>query len=128
MIENENLQPDEFAEMQRHCEIGYRIAKSAPDLNHVADWILKHHEWWNGQGYPLGLKGEDIPLECRILSIADAYDAMTSHRPYRKAMSHDKAVRELKRCAATQFDPQLVQAFIKVVEKNRLMVDIRNQQ
>jgi len=111
------LTADEFTEMQRHCEIGYRIAKSAPDLNYVADWILKHHEWWDGQGYPLGLQGEEIPLECRILAITDAYDAMTSHRPYRKAMLHEEALQELKKCANIQFDPQLVQAFIKVIEE-----------
>ncbi|SFG12345.1 PAS domain S-box-containing protein/diguanylate cyclase (GGDEF) domain-containing protein [Desulfotomaculum arcticum] len=111
------LTSEEFSEMQRHCEIGYRIAKSAPDLNPIADWILKHHEWWNGLGYPLGLKGEDIPLECRILAIADAYDAMTNNRPYRKAMSNTQAIYELKNCASIQFDPRLVQAFIKVLEQ-----------
>ena len=109
--------PEESAQMKRHCEIGYRIAQSAPDLVPIADWILKHHEWWNGNGYPLGLKGEEIPLECRILAIADAYDAMTNNRPYRKALSHDDAVRELKRCAGTQFDPNLVDVFIEVAEK-----------
>ena len=94
------LEPDEVIEMRRHCEIGHRIAQSSPDLLPVADWVLKHQEWWNGGGYPLGLAGERIPIECRILSIADAYDAMTSDRPYRKAMSHAAAVAELRRCAA----------------------------
>ncbi len=110
----------EVAEMRRHCEIGYFIAISPPDLMPVADWILKHHEWWNGKGYPLGLKGEEIPLECRILAIADAYDAMTNDRPYRKAMSHKEAVAELKKCAGTQFDPDLVPLFIKIVEGRKL--------
>lgn len=104
----------ELPEMKRHCEIGYRIAQSVPDMLPVADWILKHHEWWNGEGYPLGLKGEDIPLECRILAIVDAYDAMTNDRPYRKAMSHWLALVELKRCAGTQFDPRLVSMFLKL--------------
>ena len=72
---------EEKIEMQRHSEIGHRIAQSAPDLTPISDWVLKHHEWWDGQGYPLGLAGEDIPLECRMLAIADAYDAMTSDRP-----------------------------------------------
>ncbi|MFX4262329.1 PAS domain S-box protein [Pelotomaculum propionicicum] len=103
----------ETKEMRRHCEIGHRIAQSAPDLALIADWILKHHEWWNGKGYPIGLKEEEIPLECRILAIADAYDAMTSDRPYRGALSHEEAVAELKRCAGTQFDPRLVKKFIK---------------
>ncbi|MEW6574513.1 MAG: diguanylate cyclase, partial [Bacillota bacterium] len=108
------LTPEETSEMHRHCEIGYRIAQSSPDLLPIADWILKHHEWWNGQGYPLGLKGEEIPLECRILAVADAYEAMTSDRPYRRAMSHDEAVAELKRYAGTQFDPQIVDKFLEV--------------
>ncbi len=109
--------PEEHTEMQWHCEIGHRIALSAPDLSPIVDLILKHHEWWNGQGYPLGLKGDEIPVECRILAIADAYDAMTSDRPYRKAESHEKAVNELRRCAGTQFDPELVSKFIEVMEE-----------
>ncbi|MEW6275286.1 MAG: PAS domain S-box protein [Bacillota bacterium] len=110
------LTPEEAKEMQRHCEIGHRIALSAPDLAPIADFILKHHEWWNGQGYPLGLKGEEIPLECRILAIADAYDAMTSDRPYRRKMADEEAVAELKRCAGTQFDPRLVEKFVAAIE------------
>ncbi len=111
------LTPEEISEMQLHCEIGYRIAMSVADLVPIADWILKHHEWWNGKGYPLGLKGEEISLECRILAIADAYDAMTNDRPYRKAMSYEEALAELRRGAGTQFDPNLVQLFIQMLEK-----------
>ncbi len=103
--------------MQRHTEIGHRIAVSSPELAHISDWILMHHEWWDGNGYPLGIKGEEIPIECRILAIVDAYDAMTKDRPYRAAMSHEEAIAELKRCAGTQFDPFLVELFLKVLEE-----------
>lgn len=102
----------EMEEMRGHSEIGHRIARSSPDLLPIADLILKHHEWWDGTGYPLGLSGNDIPLECRILAIADAYDAMTSDRPYRRAMSHESAITELKRYANRQFDPDLIEKFI----------------
>jgi diguanylate cyclase (GGDEF)-like protein/PAS domain S-box-containing protein len=110
------LTDEEYEEMKGHCEIGFRIAQSVPDLHPIAEWILKHHERWDGGGYPQGLSGEDIPLPCRILAIADAYDAMTSNRPYRNAMAKREAVQELQRCAGTQFDPDLVDQFIKIVE------------
>ncbi|MGQ9558194.1 MAG: CHASE4 domain-containing protein [Desulfurispora sp.] len=105
----------ELAEMRRHCETGYRIAQAIPELQPVAEWILKHHEWWNGQGYPLGLRGEEIPLPCRLLAIADAYDAMTSHQPYRPALSPEHAAAEIKRCAGTQFDPALAELFLTAI-------------
>ena len=111
------LTEEEWQHMRRHCEIGHRIASSVPDLEPIADYILKHHEWWDGQGYPLGLSGRDIPLPCRILSVVDAYDAMTSDRPYRKAMTREEALAELKRCAGTQFDPELVEQFSQLLER-----------
>ncbi len=106
----------EKKEIQRHCEIGYRITRSLTDFLPIADWILKHHEWWNGKGYPLGLVGQDIPIECRILAIVDAFDAMTSDRPYRKAMSSESAIKELKRCAGIQFDPTLIEKFLFLLD------------
>ncbi|WP_040411887.1 HD domain-containing phosphohydrolase [Desulfosporosinus sp. OT] len=115
LFKSGRLNSEEFKEMQRHSEIGHRIAQSAPDLLPIADHILRHHEWWNGKGYPLGLKADAIPLECRILAIADAYDAMTSDRPYRKALSQEEAFRELNKNVGIQFDPQLVPIFIKVI-------------
>lgn len=114
-----SLNSKEKREIERHCEIGYRIARSAPELAPIADMILKHHEWWNGEGYPLQLKGEEIPLLCRIMAIIDAYDALTNDRPYRKAMSHQQAVQELKRCAGTQFDPSLVSKFLRFIEDRK---------
>ena len=111
-----SLSPEEQLEMQRHCEVGHRIAQSVPDITLIADRILKHHEWWNGQGYPLGISGDDIPLDCRIFAIADAYDAMTSDRPYRKAMSCKDAKAELERCKGVQFDPHLVDKFAGILQ------------
>lgn len=106
------LTGEERIEMQRHSEIGYRIALAAPELAPIAEWILKHHEWWDGTGYPLGLRGTDIPLECRILGIVDAYDAMVNDRPYRGALSEEDAIAELRRFAGRQFDPGLTALFI----------------
>jgi diguanylate cyclase (GGDEF)-like protein len=108
---------EEKLKMQRHTEIGHRIALSSPELAHISDWILLHHEWWDGNGYPLGIKGEKIPLECRILAVVDAYDAMTEDRPYHSAMTHQEAAAELKRCAGTQFDPYVVEMLLNVLEE-----------
>ncbi len=111
------LDEEEWEVMRKHPEKGYRIALSSSDLAGISDLILRHHERWDGKGYPLGIEGKDIPLECRILSIVDAYDAMTSDRPYRKALSREEAVKELLRCAGTQFDPGMVEVFLKVLEE-----------
>jgi len=108
------LTESEWELIRRHPEIGERIALSVPDLNNVAETILSHHEHWNGMGYPQGLKGEQIPLLSRILAIADAYDTMTNGRPYKKAISHREAVKEIEKCAGTQFDPQLVALFVEI--------------
>lgn len=108
------LSPEEMSEMRRHCEIGQRIALISPDLMPISDLILKHHEWWNGNGYPLGLRGREIPPECRILAIADAYEVMTSNRPYRKPLSHEEALAELQNGSASQFDPHLSELFLSL--------------
>jgi len=98
--------------MQRHVEIGYRIARATPELAPVADYVLHHHERWDGSGYPEGLRGPQIPLPCRILAVVDAYDAMTNPRPYRPApLSPREALDELQRWAGRQFDPELVRKF-----------------
>ncbi|CUH94827.1 hypothetical protein P22_0893 [Propionispora sp. 2/2-37] len=112
------LTAEEKLEMRRHSEIGYRIAIASPELNHIADWILKHHEWWDGNGYPIGLKGKEIPLECRLLAIVDAYDAMTSDRPYRKRLTQQQALAELLRCSGSMFDPELTPKFVGLIMGN----------
>ena len=109
------LTKDEWPEMQKHSNIGYRIAIAAQEFSVVAYYILTHHEQWNGSGYPRGLKGEQIPLPSRILAVADAYDAMTENRVYRTAMTPEKAIEEIKKNSGTQFDPEVVKAFLEVI-------------
>jgi len=106
------LTEDEWVLMKRHCEIGCRITQSIPEFVRVSDYILSHHERWDGTGYPRGLTGEAIPLLARILCIMDAYDAMTSNRAYRKPMPQEDAVQELIANAGKQFDPALVRMFV----------------
>lgn len=105
----------EWEEIRRHPEIGYRIAHATPELAIVAELILSHHERWDGKGYPRGLKGEDIPLACRIIAVTDAYDAMTNDRVYRSSISSEDAICELERNAGTQFDPAIVSIFAQVL-------------
>ena len=108
------LNEEEWKEIKRHPEIGYRIAQNTTELFTVSEHILAHQERWDGTGYPRGLKETEIPLLCRILAVADAYDAMTSDRVYRKAMDSQKAMEEISRCAGTQFDPQIAQLFLEL--------------
>ncbi|MDH8679246.1 diguanylate cyclase [Fusibacter bizertensis] len=110
------LTPDEWEIMKTHTAIGQRIASASPELTAISDLIYKHHEKWDGTGYPLGLKGKEIPLECRILSLVDSYDAMTNDRPYRKALTIKAAMSEIKRCSGTQFDPDMVKIFCEYIE------------
>ena len=110
-----SLTEAERQEMQHHSEIGHRIAMATDDLSAIAQWILAHHERWDGKGYPWGIAGEKIPVQSRILAITDAYDAMTSDRPYRQAMTQAAAIEELRRNAGTQFDPELVEKFIGTI-------------
>ncbi|BBB93504.1 bifunctional diguanylate cyclase/phosphohydrolase [Methylomusa anaerophila] len=110
-----HLTESESLIMKKHAEIGYRIAHASGEFAHLADTILYHHEWWNGHGYPQGLKEEEIPLLSRIISILDAFDAMTHQQPYKAAKTIDEALHELCLKAGTQFDPALVPIFIKMM-------------
>jgi diguanylate cyclase (GGDEF)-like protein/PAS domain S-box-containing protein len=109
------LTDEEWKEIIRHSEIGYRILSTVSEMSDIAGYVLGHHEKWNGEGYPKGLEGEEIPLESRILNIADAYDAMINDRSYRNALSQQEAIEELKKNAGTQFDPDLVNIFIRTI-------------
>ncbi|ACX52312.1 metal dependent phosphohydrolase [Ammonifex degensii KC4] len=111
------LTPEERKEMQRHPEIGARILEPARFPAEVILAVRHHHEDYGGGGYPAGLQGEEIPLLARIIRVADAYDAMTSARPYRKALTPEKAREELKRCAGRQFDPRVVDAFLRIPQE-----------
>mgnify|MGYP000968907243 CR=1 FL=1 len=109
------LDAGEWIEMRKHPEIGYRIAQASPELIGVAEGILCHHERWDGFGYPQGLKGTNIPLLARILSVVDSFDAMTSERVYHKAIPREQALDEIKACAGGQFDPYICTLFLDVM-------------
>jgi putative nucleotidyltransferase with HDIG domain len=111
------LDEDEWEEIQKHPEMAYQIVRDIPFLQRAGEIVLHHHERFDGGGYPHGLMGEEIPLGARIFAVVDAYDAMTSERPYRRAGSHAFAVREIKRNANTQFDPQVIEAFLEANRK-----------
>ena len=106
------LTPPERLVLERHPQIGFRMLESL-GVDPVADWVLHHHERWDGMGYPDGLAGEEIPLGARIIFVVDAYDAMTSDRAYRGRLTPQEAVAELERCAGTQFDPEVVSVFAR---------------
>jgi diguanylate cyclase (GGDEF)-like protein/PAS domain S-box-containing protein len=109
------LSEDEYETMKEHVRIGCHLACRSKELSNISELIRHHHEFWDGNGYADGLEGEEIPLECRIFSIIDAYDAMTNTRPYRKGISKKRAIKELERCSGTQFDPTLVKEFVEFV-------------
>jgi HD-GYP domain-containing protein (c-di-GMP phosphodiesterase class II) len=111
------LTDNEWLKIQRHPELGYQMVRNAPFLQEAGQIILYHHERYDGGGYPHGLRGEEIPLAARVFALADVYGAMTSDRPYRKAVSHAGAVREIEGNAGTQFDPRVVEAFLRADRK-----------
>ncbi|MHB1154353.1 MAG: HD domain-containing phosphohydrolase [Eubacteriales bacterium] len=113
-----SLCDDEREQILKHPEIGWRILGSSNEFSELAQFVLNHHEKWDGSGYPNGLKGEKIPIEARIITVADSYDAMTSERTYKNAFNKDQAINELKRCSGTHFDPEIVHVFVNQVLTN----------
>ncbi len=116
------LTPDEWEIMKQHPVIGYKMCMKVEMLRPAAPIVLHHHERWDGKGYPHSLSGEEIPLGARIFAIADTLDAMTSDRPYRKALSFAQAREEIERCAGSQFDPELVRVFLRLPEEELRMI------
>lgn len=112
---SDKLTNKEWEKIKKHTEVGYRITSNIEDFAHIAAEILYHHECWDGSGYPEGLTGKEIPLLSRILAIVDSYDVMVSGRPYKEAMTEAEAREELKRCAGSQFDPELIDLFLEVI-------------
>lgn len=112
------LTEEEWEIMKTHTEKGYRIAGASKELQPLAEYILHHHERWDGNGYPGRLKGDEIPLLSRIITVVDSHDVMVHDRPYHKAMSHEQAVEELLRCSGSQFDPHLIKVFLQVIEED----------
>lgn len=106
------LNESEFNEMKRHPETGYRILSSVSEFSETSNSVLAHHERWDGKGYPRGLKAQEIPIQSRIIALADSYDAMISERTYKKSLSKNEAIEEIKRCSGTQFDPDISRVFI----------------
>lgn len=110
------LTSDEFAEIRQHPVMGSTILGHIEGIGKNVDMVTHHHERYDGKGYPNGLAGEEIPLGARIIGVCDAFDAMTSHRPYRPTMSEQEALIEVQRCSGAQFDPKVVKAFLKVMD------------
>ena len=117
LLKPSSLSDEEYKEIKKHPELGAQLIQSSPTLLELLPGILYHHERFDGTGYPFGLSGEDIPLEARIIAIADTYDAITSDRAYRLARSHREAIHEICRCAGTQFDPKIVDAVLNSEQK-----------
>ena len=117
------LSDDEWKIMKKHPEIGFRISQSTPQLICISEYILTHHESWNGTGYPKGLKKDEIPLLSRIITLIDAYDVMMHDRPYRRAVQKDEAIREIIKCSGVQFDPELVVVFLGILKDDDLISD-----
>ena len=117
LLKDGKLEEKERAEMERHPEYGAEILTKAPSLLKYLPVVRHHHEWYNGTGYPDGLRGEEIPTTAAITSLADVYDAMTSDRPYRRALSKEEALRKIRELSGIQFSPELVKKFVRILRK-----------
>jgi putative nucleotidyltransferase with HDIG domain len=113
------LTREEYEYIKTHAALGAEFLELSRGLRHLAPFVRHHHEYWDGHGYPDALRGEEIELEARILAVCDAAEAMASDRPYRKGMSLDEIIQEIKRCAGSQFDPSVAEAFVRVAERER---------
>ncbi|GAA0687238.1 MULTISPECIES: sensor domain-containing diguanylate cyclase/phosphohydrolase [Clostridium] len=118
LLKSDTLTTDELKIMRTHCEKGYRILQASGELENVATCVLCHHERWDGTGYPIGLSKSEIPLMARIIAVADSYDAMTCERPYKKALTKKEAIEELQKCSGSQFDPDIIKAFLNYLKNN----------
>ncbi|MGZ3569024.1 MAG: HD domain-containing phosphohydrolase [Thermodesulfobacteriota bacterium] len=116
----EQLTPEEFEMIKRHCNIGVEIIEHVRQLRESIPGVKYHHEQLDGKGYPSGLKGDEIPVLAKIVAVADTFDAMTTNRPYRKAMEKEAAIKELERCSGRQFDERVVEAFIQAYQKGEI--------
>lgn len=122
LLKSGPLTLDEVAEIRVHPRAGADLVVPIRNARHALPYVLFHHEWWDGSGYPTGMKGRCIPVEARLIAVADAFDAMTSARPYRHALTTDRALQEIERCAGTQFDPEIAERFCDVWSSQSIAV------
>jgi len=120
LLKDEVLTDEEWVEIKKHPEVGYRITRTAEEFAYVAEDILGHHERWDGKGYPQDLQGEDIPYLARILNLIDSYDVMSSGRPYKKKMLTEEIIEEIERCSGKQFDPDLAKKFVACLKEGAM--------
>lgn len=117
LLKEGRLTDEEMEHMRRHSEFGWTVLRSFNGFEEASLMLLHHHERMDGKGYPGNLMGHDIPLGARVIAVSDTYDALTTNRPYRKARSHEEAVKEIVRCSGAQHDPRVVDAFVSGLEK-----------
>ncbi len=122
LMKSSSLTDEEWRLIKEHPDIGYKMIYTVPRLMHIAELIRHHHERWDGKGFPCHLAGDNIPLLCRIISVVDAYDAMTSERVYCEAVSIEDAIIELIEHAGSQFDPLIVDVFLQVLNDARVLL------